>query len=358
MKQESSKYKNGVIMYINNGSLCKNISVLLILFLLLISTKTDAQKKPVLRFNSEGKFKIVQFTDSHIKVENKVRCDSVINTITSVIASEKPDLVVLTGDIATSEDVKAAWSAVTKPMRDAGIPWAAVFGNHDFEHGYTNKQMMAYLETLPYNLSQNGPKNIHGSGNYILEVKGKKGNTAEALLYFFDSNAYTGEEKNEELGHYDWIRFDQIKWYREESKKFTKKNNGNPYPALAFFHIPLPEYSVVQKFASTVGDRDEGVASPKINSGMYNAILESGDIMGTFCGHDHNNNFIGVLNKIALAYGCKTGRDVYGTLDKGGRVIVLYEGQRKFDTWIHNTGEAKKYPVTYPDSFVKAGGSK
>jgi len=80
--------------------------------------------------------------------------------------------------------------------------------------------------------------------------------------------------------------------------------------------------------------------------------------MGTFCGHDHNNNFIGVLNKIALAYGCKTGRDAYGTLDKGGRVIVLYEGERKFDTWIHNTSESNKYFVTYPGSFIKTGGDK
>jgi hypothetical protein len=345
-------------MYINKGFLNTNFAIFYIAFLLLIISSANAQKKPVLRFNENGTFKIVQFTDSHLKVENKVRCDSVINTITSVINAEKPDLVVLTGDIATSEDVKTAWAAVTKPMRDAGIPWAAVFGNHDFEHGFTNKQIMEYLQTLPYNLSENGPENIHGSGNYILEVKGKKGDRAEALLYFFDSNAYTSEEKNEELGHYDWIKFNQVQWYREQSKKLTKKNNGRPYPALAFFHIPLPEYTVVQEMLLTVGDREENVSSPKINSGMFNAMLESGDIMAAFCGHDHNNNYIGVWNKIALAYGCKTGRDSYGKLDKGGRVIVLYEGERKFDTWIHNTSESKKYFVTYPYSFEKKGENK
>jgi hypothetical protein len=353
MKQGSYNSKNGVTMYISSGNIFKIFKTACLIILLSYISEAIAQKKPVLKFNADGKFKIVQFTDVHLKVENKIRCDSVMNTITAVIAAEKPDLVVLTGDIATSEDVKAAWSTVTKPMRDAGIPWAVVFGNHDHEHGYTNKQMMDYIETLQLNLSQNGPSGIHGSGNYVLEVKGKKGNKAEALLYFFDSNAYTGEEKNEELGHYDWIKFNQIEWYRNESKKYSKKNNSTPFPALAFFHIPLPEYALVQKMPSTIGDREEDVASPKINSGMYNAILESGDIMGTFCGHDHNNNYIGTLNNIALAYGCKTGRDAYGKFDKGGRVIVLYEGERKFDTWLHTTGEQKKYPVTYPDSFVK-----
>ncbi|MDP3445880.1 MAG: metallophosphatase, partial [Ignavibacteria bacterium] len=139
----------------------------------------------------------------------------------------------------------------------------------------------------------------------------------------------------------------------DQSIKYTKKNNGKPFPALAFFHIPLPEYITVQQKENTIGDKEEKVSSPKINSGMYNAFLESKDVMGMFVGHDHNNNYIGTLNNIAMAYGCKTGKDSYGKLDKGGRVIVLYEGERKFDTWIHNTNEAIKYFVTYPDTFQK-----
>lgn len=323
-----------------------------ILILFLIST-VSAQKDPVLKFNQNGRFKIVQFTDVHLKVENKPRCDSVMNTISVVLATEKPDLVILTGDIATSINVKEAWSTVTKPMRDAGIPWAVVFGNHDHEHGLTNKQMMDYLMTLPLNLSKNGPAGITGSGNYVLEIHASKSNKTKALLYCLDSNAYPPEKDNDELGKYDWIKFDQIKWYRDKSSVLTKQNNGNPYPALAFFHIPLPEYNQIKQFKTTVGDRDEEVSSPKINSGMYNALLESKDVMGVFCGHDHNNNYIGTLNNICLAYGCKTGKDSYGRLNKGGRVIVLHEGERKFDTWIATPVEPQKYFVTYPDSFAK-----
>ena len=102
-----------------------------------------------------------------------------------------------------------------------------------------------------------------------------------------------------------------------------------------------------------MGDKDEDVACPKVNSGLYNALLESKDVMATFCGHDHNNNYIGTLNNIALAYGCKTGKDSYGRLDKGGRVIVLHEAERKFDTWIHTTKDPVKLFVTYPDTFIK-----
>lgn len=331
------------------------IKLIIALVIFSLAVKINAQETPVLRFNSDGKFKIVQFTDVHLKVENQPRCDSVLNIMRMVIESEKPDLVVLTGDVATSEDVKEAWAAVSKPMREAGIPWAVAFGNHDHEHGYTNKQIMDYLTTLPLNLSKNGPPEIHGSGNYVLEIKDAKSSTTKTLLYFIDSNAYTPEKDNDELGHYDWIRFDQIQWYRNTSRAFTNQNNNKPLPALAFFHIPFPEYSEIKKFTTTIGDMGENVASAKMNSGMYNAIYECGDVMATFCGHDHNNNYIGTLNNIALAYGCKTGLDAYGRLDKGGRVIVLFEGERKFETWIHNVKDSDKYHVTYPDNFIKPG---
>jgi hypothetical protein len=314
---------------------------------------TYAQNKPELKFNADGEFKIVQFTDIHFSIQNKERCDSVLTMMSSIISSEKPGLVILTGDIVTSADVNAAWSEVTSPIRKAGIPWAVAFGNHDHEQGVSNKQIMEYLVTLPLNLSENGPADIHGSGNYILKIQGSDKKETKALIYCFDSNAYPWEKDNPELGDYDWIKFDQIKWYREQSKMFTAKNNNKPLPALAFFHIPLPEYNSIKTFPTTIGDRDEEVCSPKINSGMYNAILESGDVMGTFCGHDHNNNYIGTLNNIALVYGCKTGKDSYGDYDKGGRVIVLHEGVREFDTWIHTTEDAKKYFAEYPNDFKK-----
>ena len=185
-----------------------------------------------LKFNKDAKFKIVQFTDVHFKVENKLRSDSVLTTMKTILANEKPDLVVLTGDVSTSEKVKESWATVIKPMVEAKIPWAAVFGNHDHEHGFTNSQIMDYLLTLPYNYSQMGPKNISGAGNYVLEIKGNKDSKTKALLYCFDSNAYTANKKDKELGEYGWIKFDQIQWYRERSKQFAKKNNGVPYPGV------------------------------------------------------------------------------------------------------------------------------
>jgi hypothetical protein len=167
------------------------------------------------------------------------------------------------------------------------------------------------------------------------------------------------------MGDYEWIDHSQIDWYRKQSAQFTRKNGGKPFPALAFFHIPLPEYKEVSGNITTVGSQDEKVCSPDLNSGMYTAFLESGDVMGTFAGHDHNNNYIGCLRGICLAYGQTSGRQSYGSIGRGARITELYEGERKFDTWILKWYECDrdkdiwtpaadrnpKYFITYPDSF-------
>lgn len=324
----------------------------------------DDQSKNDLRFNANGKFKIVQFTDVHFQYDS-YRSDSALVLMKMVIKKEKPDLVVLTGDVVCSKNSVKAWSALSQVLIDAKIPWAVTLGNHDIEYELTGKQIMETIEGLPYNLTTNGPENLLGNGNYLLEVHASKSDKTAALLYFLDS--HSSFKPKGDLGTYEWVTFDQIAWYREQSKAFTQKNGGNPYPALAFFHIPLPEYKEILGKKTTAGIQEETVCSPDINSGLFTAMIESKDVMGMFTGHDHNNNYIGVLHNICLAYGNVTGRQCYGKIGRGARVIELYENDRKFDTWILKLYECDrdkdiwiptnddqpKFFVTYPDSFVE-----
>lgn len=56
--------------------------------------------------------------------------------------------------------------------------------------------------------------------------------------------------------------------------------------------------------------------------------------MGVFAGHDHDNDYLGINKGIVLGYGRVTGADAYGELTRGARIIELYEGKFRFDTWI------------------------
>ena len=56
--------------------------------------------------------------------------------------------------------------------------------------------------------------------------------------------------------------------------------------------------------------------------------------MGVFAGHDHDNNYIGDLHGIALAYSQLSGFGGYGKDRRGARIIELTEGEPGFTSWI------------------------
>lgn len=321
-----------------------------LLFLILCAGVSIAGNKVVLKFNPDGEFKILQFTDTHINTPGKINLKS-LEIIKTIIEIEKPDLVVLTGDVVTQEDPTDGYQLLSEIFKSAKIPWAIVFGNHESEHEFSRKSLADLVEKLPGCLNAD-VGDITGNSNFILRVLGNHKET-EALLYCLDSNSYSNLKPNVE--GYGWFDSSQIEWYRRNSKAYTRNNNGKPLPALAFFHIPLPEYTqgYNQKNSLVFGVRSEEECSPDINSGMFSAMLECGDVMGTFVGHDHINDYIVAYHNIALAYG-RVSKIMKNPEDPiaGGRIIVLKQGKRAFDTWIREFSGKKVLSCSYPLSFT------
>lgn len=324
-------------------------NVLLVLLILFSVFHINAKTGKKLYFKTNGEFKIVQFTDTHIELKENKNLE-VYSTIEKVLAKEKPGLVVLTGDIVTEDDPQEAYKRLATLFEKAKIPWAMVFGNHESEHNIIRKELAVFIEKLPFCLNKDLGK-TDGFSNFTLPVFGKE-NKPAAQLYFMDSNTYSTLDP--EVGGWGWFTHKQVGWYRGQSTTLTQSNNGRAFPALAFFHIPLPEYTTAwnNKLISPIGVKNEDECSPEINTGMFAAMLECGDVMGTFVGHDHINDYIGAQHGIALAYGRVT-KTMGDPADPkaGGRVIVLKEGERKFDTWIREGNESKVLECSFPDSF-------
>lgn len=336
--------------------LIKKLMLACSLMLLAVTAEAKGVK---LKFDEEGKFKIVQITDVHYIIGSEGSAES-LRMIGSVLDKENPDLVIFTGDVITCSPQKQGWDEVLATVIEREIPYAVVFGNHDDEQDWTRSQIMGYIMAQPYCLSQPGPKNIKGTGNFVLEVNGREG--SKALLYCMDSNAYN--TLADSTKGYDWLGADQIDWYKKNSSKYTKKNSGMPYPALAFFHIPLQEYSLIGDLSKhyvknnypCYGTRREKECAGLLNTGMFAAMAESGDVMGVFVGHDHDNDYIGYLNGICLAYGRFSGskENIYNNIGYGARVIELKEGERYFKTWVIDQDDNVLHEVEYPASFTTA----
>ncbi len=301
----------------------------------MITRKGEQQiMKNALQFGSDRRFKIVQFTDIHWhNGEEPDRQSAAL--IARVAKTESPDLIVLTGDILAGggcDDAAESLRQVVQSVEACGVPWAAVFGNHDDEGTADRHELMAIMLESPLSLTQPGPAEIPGVGNYVLSLQSFKENVPAAVLYFIDSGSYAQTD----IGGYDWIRREQIAWYLQESARITA-GAGNPLPALAFFHIPIPEYDEVWDFHTCYGVKYENVCAPQVNTGFFAAMHEAGDVMGTFVGHEHINDFWGDLHGIRLCYGRASGYNTYGRegFPRGARVIVLQEGERQFETWLH-----------------------
>lgn len=296
------------------------------------------KRRASLRFRADGTFTIVQFTDVHWR--NGDHDDQRSRALMELaLDAEKPDLVALTGDIVSGEeslDPGEAYRSVVAPIEARLIPWAAVFGNHDDEGSLSRSALLDVQRAHPLCLTEPGPKGVTGVGNYVVRLKGAAEDRLAAALYFIDSGAYNALG----IGHYAWVARDQIAWYAATARRLRAEHaaagGAAPLPALAFFHIPLPEYDEVWRTAVCRGHRYEPVCGPSANSGLFAALLEGGDVMGTFCGHDHVNDFEGELHGIRLCYGRATGFSPYGREGflRGARVIRLREGERGFESWM------------------------
>ncbi|KAK1297132.1 putative inactive purple acid phosphatase 29 [Acorus calamus] len=166
-----------------------------------------------LRFGPSGDFKILQVADMHYADGKSTPCEDVLpdqvrgcsdlNTsafIRRMIRAERPDLVVFTGDNIfgfDSADAARSMDAAFAPAMEAGLPWAAVLGNHYQEGTPSREGVMRHVVGMKGTLSRVNPEGVEidGYGNYHVEVYGAVGsvvsNKSVVNLYFLDSGDYS-----------------------------------------------------------------------------------------------------------------------------------------------------------------------
>lgn len=296
---------------------------------MLVFVSTSAQ----LRFDERGELKIVQFTDAHLRQDREDQAQKTLERLRWIIELERPDVVVFTGDVVSYKHAALAWRKVLDTVAREGVSFVVLLGNHDLEFDLTAEDIATIVTSYPGSLNSASQGVLD---DMAIEVLSSDGERVAALLYCLDSNDYSIIDG---VKGYGWIEHEQIAWYRDISSRYRAINGGEPLPSYAFFHIPLPEYgeAVALGQSKLYGLRREKECAPELNSGMFHSMLEMGDVVATFVGHDHDNNYAIAHHGIALVYGHFSGDDtVYNNLYSGVRVIRLYEGERDFETWVRD----------------------
>lgn len=307
-----------------------SVSLALVTFVSVLSAREKE-----LRFDSNGQFKIAQFTDMHLYLGHSeyldAQAEKTFARLSRVVRNEKPDLLVFTGDIVTGGDGLRAWNRLIDSLNIYKLPFCVMFGNHDPEV-VSRTDMSKVIVSSQYSFNElNDAKEL---ADMELKVMSSKGDKVSCVLYCMDSHDYP---KDRSLGKYAWFETSQIEWLRNCCMARREANGGEPVNSLAFFHICLQEYGPAFDNPKNYkkGRRAENECPGALNSGMFAAMVETGNIMGVFVGHDHDNDYVVSEKGIALGYGRFSGDyTTYTTFRSGVRIIVLDEGKRGFETWI------------------------
>ena len=349
-------------------------------------------------FVTDGDFKVMQLTDVHIAggilaTENDKKA---INAVAAMITAEKPDLVVVTGDISFavpwggSINNKHAHEMFIRRMERLGVYWTVAFGNHDSEgYDFYNRSAVAGFyedENLKYCLFDRGPDDVFGECNHIINVRNTKGLISKTVVVM-DTNSYNENDPLGILWDYDNIHQDQIDWYKNqiESLNAYNKNILDSLPegekpeniddfttvqSLLFVHIPLMEVrkavnahlssdetnavipegmSSLEYLGGKIGEEAPYVYCSEKEEMMFETMLELGSTKGMFYGHDHLNNIVLELDGITLSYGYSIDYFAYSGISEIGSqrgcTVITCHPDTSFEVKHENYYQDKYVPL-------------
>lgn len=346
---------------------------------------------------SDNGLKVLQLTDIHIGGGwmSMKKDQMALNAVAAIINSEKPDFVIVTGDIAFpipyaagTLNNKSGARIFAELMETLGVYWTATYGNHDTEaYSYFDRaDITEFYEEYPHCLMRDGTKDVDGYGNQVFNIVKSNGIITRSL-YTIDSHSYVDGDYFGIFWKYDNVHENQIEWYKETVEKNRNHNmmklyssslatpvsddlnNLNP-PSSVFLHIPLTEYKDawfeyadkgytdtenVKLNYGTAGESGNIVFHGIHKDNFFETMQELSSTDSVFCGHDHLNNFsleykgIGLNYSYSIDYLAYSGISTLGS--QRGCTVINIDENGAIEYGLENYYQ-DKYPSQYPKEEV------
>lgn len=269
-----------------------------------LDASTTAESAAQLHIKDAAAFKILQFTDLHFFSPRERRVEAgqipTLKIMDTLIEQTGPDLVMITGDVwpgnRGGDFASFMMRRAVRRLGHIGMPWAFTWGNHDMlaDMNAGHKTLTGAPDSL-YRGAATG-------GNYTIGVIDGAGERAAELLCLNTTDIGMAQEQR------DWLA--------------ALPPAG--VPRLAFFHIPLKQYADIWENGVAEGIIGEDPCAEE-EDGASLACLKNAGVRACICGHDHVNDYEGVIDGVELVYGRATGLGGYGReyVPKGGKLITL-----------------------------------
>lgn len=212
--------------------------------------------------------KILQISDIHFRCsEDTIAVLSEFQTkhfISNVISRERPDLVVVTGDFLDGDnslDYQACIMKLVQPMIKSKTPYAITTGVSDYSRFAAISQIQDFIKGLPYSL------NRYASPEGHLAISSHFSKGTDAAIYILDS-------------------FHPVKQF------FSMQKDYQTYRyALAFRHLPIPEYRPEGVFPIIGQYNEQSIVKSKLfDDKILQKIMYSFNVKAMSCGHEHSND--------------------------------------------------------------------
>lgn len=290
---------------------------------------------------------------SDIQTDHTFDCrknGAIHKTIKRLISEKNPKLITISGDVLWGIHTRQCQRKLINMMESFGIPWAPVFGNHDSGGNADLLWLGERFEEAKHCLFKRGFNNIGGVGNYVINIT-RDGKTVHSLI-MMDSGAdvtcnkaydeqfvFSDPVNGEIIGKkkYGVMNIGQLEWYKWVINGLKNENNGNTVETSVILHIPLMEYDMAYSYWADsgfnpeigTGSKNEKVASPTVNIGFFNTILELNSTKNIIAGHDHINDFSILYKDVRLTYSVKTGFRCYHDKNLNGGTLLTIDDTGK-----------------------------
>lgn len=275
-----------------------------------------------LQVANASEVQVLQFTDVHFfngvnrwpKREERQRNETA-DDMRRLVDHAKPDVLLVTGDLWHENPEGRGEEFMTFAIEQCdglGVPWAFTWGNHDQVSDYAVAH--GALATAKHSL-YGGAKN---EGNYVVTLQGKDG---QRLAEMFCLNTRdTGVD-------------DKARQFVKEASSALDAAGQHPM-RLGAFHIPIKQYQDVWDNGTARGIIGEDVCMEAENRSSLAVFHEAG-IQAVVCGHDHVNDYSGVMEGVDMIYGRATGHSGYGgnNVPKGAKLYTFDPAQKTYK-WV------------------------
>ncbi len=337
-------------------SLILALTLCLCTYTVAFAAENDGTTAKALRFGEDGKLRIMHVTDCHLDYDN---VEDTTWLIANACDRESPDVIMLTGDIAMNADTDEYLYCLDRIMTvfdEREIPVAFAHGNHDFEQGdFNREEVVALYNKYDCSITVDDGELLPRCGTYNIPVLSSSSDEIKFNLWVFDTGSTDSE------GHYENATAEQVEWYKTKSEALEKANSGK-VNSLVFQHIIVPEiYDCLEKkstagafrFEHLYNDGEYYQFSPDYenhgvlneypcpgyyNAGQFDAMVERGDVLAMFTGHDHTNAFsvkykgINITNSLSTRYNGDTFSTQYGY-----RMVIVDENNTStYETYVNH----------------------